>query len=334
MTSKERVMAAFHHTKSDRVPRDYDANPVIDKKLKQHFGLKKDDNNGIREALGVDFRQVAPQYKGPKRFELIKDRFIDQEFGVQYKWSSNDSGGYWDACDFPLADLDLEKIENWPMASPDDYDYTVLDHLCAKHQDKAIYLGNPGLGDLMNSSGALCGMDVVYLSVGLEDPAWIKLIDKRLDVQIEVMRRTLEAAKGKIDFFMMGEDLGTQLAPIISLNSYRKLLRPGSSSWVYEDFIDMGVNAIDALQPDAANMSPTYLKENFGDRLAFHGCISTTEALTFGTPQDVEKEVKETLEIMKPAKGYMLCPAHLIQDNSPVENVLALYRAGDMYGDY
>lgn len=47
----------------------------------------------------------------------------------------------------------------------------------------------------------------------------------------------------------------------------------GSSSWVYEDFIEMGINGVDTLQPEAANMSPRYLKDPFGGRLFFHGCI-------------------------------------------------------------
>lgn len=46
----------------------------------------------------------------------------------------------------------------------------------------------------------------------------------------------------------------------------------GCSSWVYEDFIQMGVNAVDTLQPEATNMDPKYLKEHFGGRLSFHGC--------------------------------------------------------------
>ena len=48
----------------------------------------------------------------------------------------------------------------------------------------------------------------------------------------------------------------------------------GSSSWAYEDFIEMGINVVDTLQPEAKDMAPAYLKKRFGDRLAFHGCIS------------------------------------------------------------
>ena len=39
VTSRERVIAAFNHEMSDRVPVNYMSNPGIDKKLKQYFDL-------------------------------------------------------------------------------------------------------------------------------------------------------------------------------------------------------------------------------------------------------------------------------------------------------
>ena len=106
----------------------------------------------------------------------------------------------------------------------------------------------------------------------------------------------------------------------------------GSSSWAYEDYIEMGIKAVDTLQPEATNMSPQYLKEHFGGRLVFHGCISTTGALSFGTVDDVIRDVKNTLEIMMPDGGYCLSPTHSLQDNTPLENVLAMYEAAHKYG--
>ena len=41
-----------------------------------------------------------------------------------------------------------------------------------------------------------------------------------------------------------------------------------------------------------------------------------------------------TLEIMMPGGGYMLAPTHSIQDNTPTENVLAMYQAGHDFGRY
>ena len=69
-------------------------------------------------------------------------------------------------------------------------------------------------------------------------------------------------------------------------------------------------------------------------RLFFHGCISTAGPLAYGTVEDVITNVRETLEIMMPGGGYILSPTHQIQDNSPVENVVAMYSAAHEFGRY
>ena len=81
-------------------------------------------------------------------------------------------------------------------------------------------------------------------------------------------------------------------------------------------------------------MAPAYLKGRWGGRLAFHGCISTAGPLSFGTVADVEREARETLAVMMPGGGYCLAPTHAIQDNSPTENVVAMYEAARKYGAY
>jgi len=96
----------------------------------------------------------------------------------------------------------------------------------------------------------------------------------------------------------------------------------------------MGIKVVDTLQPEAYNMSPEYLKKTFGGRLAFHGCISTAGPIATGTVQEVIDDVKYTLEIMMPGGGYCLAPTHAIQDNSPTENVVAMYETAHKFGVY
>ena len=108
----------------------------------------------------------------------------------------------------------------------------------------------------------------------------------------------------------------------------------GSSSWAYERLIEMGMSGVDTLQPEAADMDPETLVRRFGGRLSFHGCISTAGALAYGSPDDVRADVKRTLDIMMPTCSYHLAPTHQIQDNSPVENVVAMYQAAHDYGIY
>ncbi|MBM3238325.1 hypothetical protein FJZ31_18695 [Candidatus Poribacteria bacterium] len=353
MTSKERVLTTFASQEADRIPINYSANPGIDRRLKEHFGLKADDSEGLLRALGVDFRGVGAPYRGPKLHEDFGDRKVDN-WGIHRRWIEHESGGYWDYCDFPLRDADEETIAAWPMPSPDDYDYAGIREACERYKEFALN-GAAGFGDLINGNGMLRSMEQTLVDLITDNPAGLLLADRRFAIQLEVTARILEEARGGVDFLWLGEDLGTQIAPLISMQIFRKHIRPryqkfcdlahaynlpvmihtcGSSSWAYEDFIKMGVKAVDTLQPEATDMSPRYLKEKFGGRLAFHGCISTAGPLAFGTVEDVINNVKETLEIMMPGGGYCLAPTHAIQDNSPTANVVAMYEAAHKYGKY
>ena len=87
-------------------------------------------------------------------------------------------------------------------------------------------------------------------------------------------------------------------------------------------------------------MDPAYLKAHFGGRLGFHGCISTAGPLAYGTAEETVAQVRDTLATLLPgsgshaAGGYHFSPTHLIQDNTPVENILAMYQAAHDLGRY
>ena len=60
MTSRERVLTTFANSEPDRVPINYSANAGIDRRLKEHFGLKPDDVEGLRrDVVGCAVGQWA-----------------------------------------------------------------------------------------------------------------------------------------------------------------------------------------------------------------------------------------------------------------------------------
>jgi uroporphyrinogen decarboxylase len=354
MTPKERVLTAFARQEPDRVPINYLANPGIDARLKVHYGIAPEDAEGLRQALGVDFRAVHAAYRGPALHVDIEGRHVDPLWGFHTRYIEHETGAYWDYCDFPLRDADLETVASWPLPSPDDYDYRGIRDACARLAPFAIN-GAAGFGDIINGNGFLRGMEQTLVDLITDDPAGLLLADRRMQVQLEVTARTLEAAQGGVDFLWLGEDLGTQGGPLISLEVFRKHIRPrfepfcdlarshnipvmihccGSSSWAFDDFAEMGIGVVDTLQPEAKDMAPTYLKQTYGDRLAFHGCISTAGPVAFGTPDDTRAYCRKTLEIMMPGGGYCFAPTHQLQDNSPTANVLAMYETAHTVGRY
>jgi uroporphyrinogen decarboxylase len=265
------------------------------------------------------------------------------------------SGGYWDYCEFPLRDADEETVERWPMPSPDDFDYDGALAQCKRMKDYCLIIGNPGAGDTMNTAGMIRGVEQMLLDLTEESSPGLRFIDRKNAVQLEVYARMLEKAKGLYDIMWLGEDLGSQRGPMISIDLFRRHIRPrhqqfvdlarahglqvmmhscGSSSWAFNDFAEMGITVVDTLQPEAADMSPSYLKKQYGSRLSFHGCISTAGSIATGTQADVVNEVRQTLEVMMPGGGFAFSPTHMLQDNSPTENVVAAYETALSDGRY
>lgn len=354
MTSKERVRRTFAYEKTDRVTIGYDANAGINKRLCEALGANSQEE--LLVALGVDYRGIGAKYIGKPLFEAPENRRVDQLEGCIMRWVQHGTGGYWDFCDFPLKDAEDVDFDTFPVPDADDFDYDGALEV-AKHYNGqyALYVGNPGVPDIINSNGRIMGMEDVLCHLFLGNEAALSFIKRRADFQLKMMERLIEKCKNHLDFIWLGEDLGTQIAPMISLDLYRKHIKPihkqfaelaasynlpsimhtcGSSSWAYEDFIEIGIRGVDTLQPEAANMSPEYLAEKFGGRLNFRGCISTAGPLAYGSAKETEAVCKQTLETMMSVGGYHFAPTHAIQDNSPIENVIAMYNAAHKYGRY
>lgn len=357
MTSRERVRRTFNYERTDRVTIGYETNPIAHKNLCRALGMDEKDILGVKKLLGVDYIGVSPQYRGSRVYDEIPDRVRNIENGAVMRYIENNFGGYWDYCDFPLKDADDELIYNYPFPDPDNFDYesatSEIDYLI--EQGFSVHVGGAGLGDILNTTGMIMGVEDALVNISTDHEATLHFLDKRLKMQLDVTERMLELNKGKLDFVWIGEDLGTQHTQIISRDLYNRVLRPrhqkfidlakayklpviihtcGSSSWVYEEFITMGMSGVDTLQPEAANMSPAYLSEHFGGRLNFRGCISTAGPLAYGTPEEVTQYCKDTLEIMMKTRGYHFAPTHEIQDNSPAANIIAMYNAAHKYGTY
>ena len=158
MTAKERVLHTFNHEKADRVPVNYLANPAIHKRVAAALGVPA-DKDAVDDALGVDFKELMPRYTGRPLFSPREGRRVNPLTGAVQRWVPNQDGGYWDHCDFPLAEADDETIANWPVPDPDDFDYDELLDRCKLYRHKAVHFGHPGVSDVMNNTGMIRGME-------------------------------------------------------------------------------------------------------------------------------------------------------------------------------
>ena len=73
-------------------------------------------------------------------------------------------------------------------------------------------------------------------------------------------------------------------------------------------------------------MAVTTLLEKYRGRLAFHGGLSTQRTLPYGTVADVRAESGRLLELGR-AGGDIFSPAHAVEGDVPLENILAFIEA-------
>jgi uroporphyrinogen-III decarboxylase len=176
------------------------------------------------------------------------------------------------------------------------------------------------------------------------------------DYYFEVSRRIFDAAADALDVFFIGNDFGSQMGPLISEPAFRRFVFPhlrrlcqlghdyglkvmmhccGGFAPLIPAMIEAGIDALQALQPCARGMEPSRLKAAFGKKLVLCGAIDSHHALIKGTPETVREATRRTLDIMKPGGGYILSASHdFILEETPVENVVAMFDAGRDFGIY
>jgi uroporphyrinogen-III decarboxylase len=94
------------------------------------------------------------------------------------------------------------------------------------------------------------------------------------------------------------------------------------------DFIEAGFDILNPVQCSAAEMDPVRLKQEFGRDIVFWGGgVDTQHTLPFGTPDEVYRQCRKRIEIFGPDGGFVFDAIHNIQGPTPLENMLALFRA-------
>ncbi len=177
-----------------------------------------------------------------------------------------------------------------------------------------------------------------------------RLLDALMEVHLETLEKICHWVGDVVDIVRFGDDLGTQHGPFMDPEIYRKLFKPrhallaeyvhrhssmhtylhscGSIYRMIPDIIEAGIEILNPVQTNAADMDPERLKKEFGQDITFWGGgIETAYVLNHGTPEEVRKMVLERLEIFSPGGGYVFNTVHNILPEVPPENILAMFNA-------
>ena len=355
MNSKERFQAAMDHMEPDRVPVDYLATGEVTKNLKKYFGIASERE--LLDTLHSDFYYLSfrdisqnetllPFYSGPKLDFNERERVCP--LGVRFhRKVFDDKFGADEAISGPFENIrSAREILDHPWPKPDWFDLEPLLKEGEDFSDKVI------IGGFWSALFSHCYRMYGYqnfLVDMLMRPGIIRtLVDRTTEFYLEMNERMFSTMKGKMDIFFLGSDFGSQQGLLFSEDSwldlysgnYKKLIDHahshglkvmfhscGSISPLIPHFIKLGVDILDPVQTTAANMDPRWLKDRFGNDIVFHGAIDTQHVLPSLPPQEIKEYTLNTIKTLGEKGGYILAPCNNIQNDTPMENIEALYQS-------
>jgi len=205
-------------------------------------------------------------------------------------------------------------------------------------------------GELFESAWRLRGLQNFLLDM-VERPQWADYLLDRLTALARRNAQTL--AGGGVDVLALDDDVGMPGTMFMSPALWRRffklrmaeiitaarIVKPdlrvlyhseGCIEPILDDLIEIGVNALNPLQPE--HMDARAVRERYGSRLALWGTVGSHTTFSFGTPQQIHDEVRMRIETLGRA-GLILCPAYDIDEpDIPRENIAAFLDAVHRYG--
>lgn len=211
----------------------------------------------------------------------------------------------------------------------------------------AVAVTNPNpVGGVLESASFRRGPHKFYEDMYLHPKMAEALLNKVTELQIEAYEMLLGEVGDYATMVGSGDDLGGQTRGLMSLDTYRKYIKPrekkvldvvhsktggkvyfhscGEIEMYINDLIEIGVDILHPVQPECPNMRLEDLKEKYGDRLTFCGGIGSQHILPRGSVSEVEAEVKRAIKIAAPGGGYIVAPGHCIQPEVPPWNICAM----------
>jgi uroporphyrinogen decarboxylase len=365
MNSRERVAIALRRSGTpDRVPLQFDLSRSLGNRFSEKYGIPAQyttsyyedvtyrlSNNDLRVAMGSDCVIVGASL--PRGYEHPADDsgcFIN-EFGMKMRPGLV----YMDVVEHPLAHVQaLDEIAAYQFPDPlADGRYDDAAFYIAKYKATHFIIGDMEL-TMFDMMQQLVGLEKLLMDMAEGTPYLEPLMDKCKDFALAVGK---ELTALGVDAIWAGDDFGAQNGMLISPRMWRRYFKEryrqvyaelkavnpeviicqhcdGAVAPILDDWIDVGLEVFNPVQPNVPGHEPVDLKSKFGDRMAFWGAIDQQKLLPFGTPEEIEADVRSKIEVLGRGGGYMAAPAHIIQSDTPMENVEAFIAAVKRCGAY
>jgi uroporphyrinogen decarboxylase len=305
-------------------------------------------SNALRVKMGSDCIVVGGQVAKNFTPQIISGDVKTNEFGMHMKPTQL----YVEVVKCPLDNVEsVEAAKAFPF--PDAYAPGRFDN--AKRDIDKFGKDHFIIGDveltLFEMAWHLVGLEK-YMVDMMSGEDWIDVINDKVEQWTTGIAEQL--VRAGVDALWFGEDLGTQVSMLISPDTWRELFRPrheriiakmkainpniiicmhsdGAVAPLLDDFIEMGIQVYNPVQPNVPGSDPQALKDKYGSKINFFGGLDQQQLLPEGNVPKIEAEMKRRASILGKTGGYLMAPAHIIQADVKPETVEAMLKvAGEI----
>jgi len=364
MNARERVLKAFKRLPGlpDRVPIQFD----LCRQLSDHFGkvlgipviytenLYEDvtyriSANELRIAMGSDV--VITGASVSDDFSIKKES--DGTWFNEYRMKMCQGDIYVEVVNYPLSNAETKAdIDTYQFPDPDASGrYRDAEKLVEKYKKDYLIIGDIEV-TVFSLAHQLVGMEKLLVDMMMEMEYVVPLFQACAEFQTQIGLRLIECG---VDAIWFGDDFGTQMSLIIPPETFREQLKPhykqmidrfkmanpdiipilhcdGAVAELLDDIHEIGFEVFNPVQPGVPGHLPLDMKERFGEKFSFWGAIDQQDLLPNGTSEELENDIREKISILGNGGGYMISPAHILQNDVSPERVLLFIELCTKYG--
>ena len=370
MTSRDRVQTALAHRAPDRVPIDLWGSAsrlcnrlyfeVADDQgwtdLGPHVSASRSGDYvdyRVADLVGADIRHLVfgkPKFFAPR---LDPDGIEYNEWGVGFTRIAGEPA----IARVPFTEPDTAAIERhrWPDPCDPGRLAGVVAQARRWHERGDCFVATSSLvsGLMLDIGPYLRGFEDFFTDLHLNPGFAHALIEKVTDVLIEMHRIALAPVAPYVGWVEFSSDHGMQDRLLCSPKLYRSFFKssytrlfaevrkvaPHAKIWMHScgavrdlipDFIDMGVDILNSLQPRAAGMDHAALKREFGRDIVLHGGLDMQGALN-GSAAEAAAEARRCLDALAEGGGYVFAPSNHFMQDVPLANFYAVHEVARNY---
>jgi len=338
MKPREIVLEQIHHHETTPVPYTLGFEGDVAERLDAHYGSK-----AWRDRL-KPFIRGASVLSNMKKEPTEREGIQRDPYGTLWRMDRRP----WHLESPALATASFEGYR-WPKPEEFHQDAAAIakaQEFVAAERGEHFILGSIGWG-LFETSWGIRGFQNALMDAAAAPGFYGELLDRITGQFLAYLDFTLRCLPD-VDAIMFGDDWGDQRGVILGPERWRRLLKPrwarlykavhergklvishccGSIVDILPDVIEIGLDVLESVQPEARGMNPYELKKRWGDKLAFWGCLGSQSTIPFGTPAAIKAEVARLRREMGKGGGFILAPAKSLQPETPTENAAAVVEA-------